>query len=128
METDDPIIQYIVVRESLGMSPGKLGAQIGHAIMLFMEGLAAVQATVPASDHNSGVLGLATEWRRTDYTKIVKRADDKEFERVRLEHQPNFVVVDLGRTEIAAGSETVMAFWPMRRSAQSKTLKRLRLL
>lgn len=123
METtdDDPFIQYIVVRETLNMSPGKIGAQVGHAIMLFMECKYGISGT-------PGDLDDEMTWRHTGYTKILKRADDKEFERLKQEHQPSFVAVDLGRTEVPAGSETVMALWPMRKSAQSKTLKRLRLL
>lgn len=28
----DPIIMYLVVRESLNMSPGEIVAQVGHAV------------------------------------------------------------------------------------------------
>ncbi len=33
----DPYVMYIVVRESLNLSPGKVGAQCGHAVEYLME-------------------------------------------------------------------------------------------
>lgn len=32
----DPIVMYLIVRESLGMGPGKVGAQCGHAAQMIL--------------------------------------------------------------------------------------------
>jgi PTH2 family peptidyl-tRNA hydrolase len=125
-EENDPMVQYFVVKESLGMSPGKLGAQVAHAEMLFM--LEVYTWAVP--DVQPPKYKTVEEWLKTSYTKILLGASDNEFEKAKTDEIQHVVVVDLGRTEIAAGSETVIGFWPMRKSARSrsKALKRLRLL
>lgn len=106
---------YIVVRESLNLSPGKLAAQVGHG----------VEAVLMAHWHRPlAELPLLAQWRATGSRKVVLEASDPHFERV-VGWNPA-VIVDEGHTEVPAGTETVAAFFPMRKSERPSILKRLR--
>jgi len=62
-------------------------------------------------------------------TKICLVADDKEWEKLKLEQSHQMVLVqDAGKTEIPPNSETVIGLHPMLKSQRTKTLKRLQLL
>lgn len=111
---------YLVVRESLGMSIGKTAAQCAHASqMLQLE-----------YDSGSGedISRVFQEWLQSSFRKVVLKADDKEWEKVKAECPNHVVVRDAGLTEIAAGSETVIGIWPMRRSERPKILTKLQVL
>jgi peptidyl-tRNA hydrolase len=128
MQDPDPVVQYIVVRESLGMSPGKIAAQTGHAVMMLMlayfEILRNMGGHVPWDRYNHMIV-----WLGQDYGKVVLRASDVEFEKVKQTFGKDlFLVVDNGHTEVAPKTETVIGLWPMRKSARPKILKRLQRL
>lgn len=101
----DPIRAVVIVRESLNMSPGKIGAQCFHAGRLLEKlarelanhcvqaGFKADQDDTSAKDkkhlkelHDRLLLKITDyanwEWHH-DYGVIVKSADDKEFEKVK---------------------------------------------
>lgn len=91
---------YIVANQGLGMSPGKLAAQVAHA---------AVKAY--ALSYSVRV----QKWNETGYTKIVLAARDTEHllsvERYLKEKLPEtntFLVVDEGRTEIDPHTPTAL--------------------
>lgn len=118
---------YLVVRESLGMSPGKVAAQVEHAVqMLMREWLPDARRALTEREYD--LRALAREWDRGEYGKVVLRASDAEFVKVQLEHGEFFLVVDNGHTEVAPRTETVIGLWPMRKSSRGRTLRRLRLL
>lgn len=123
---DNEHVMYLVVRTSLGMSPGKLGAQIGHAVEMIIEDYA-TDAHGIRTPEQCERLNATRLWKSESRTKILLAADDKEFDRAKA--LPGaVVVVDLGRTEIAANSETVVGLWPMKRSERPGWFKRLRVL
>lgn len=159
----DPYVMYIVVRESLGLSGGKLGAQCGHAVEYLMEeaipekwptkeetALRSKRQLHPETmtEEDNAALAAIEEahqlryerivdfraWRERDATgrrtagKIVLAASDAEFAKVKAEETDHFLVIDNGHTEVPANTETCLGLWPRRKSARSKTLKRLRLL
>lgn len=125
-DRDDEHVMYFVVKTSLGMSPGKLGAQIGHAVEEIIGDYAADLHRTRTKEEVVR-LRATQEWQGQSRTKILLAADDKEFERAKL--FPGAVVVtDLGRTEVEAGSETVIGLWPMKRSDRPGWFKRLRVL
>ena len=147
---EDPIVMYLIVRESLGMGMGKTAAQCAHASqMLTLEYFEMkdhsrdVQRVLKLPPSELGEVARATykeeyaalsrklsimgEWLNSSFRKVVLRASDKEWEKLKL--IPNHVlVVDAGLTEIAAGSETVIGVWPMRKSARPKILTKLQVL
>jgi PTH2 family peptidyl-tRNA hydrolase len=135
---EDPIVMYLIVRESLNMTPGKLGAQCGHAsqialIEYFKEHQNwaqehfqdSAEPTIPER------IKIFYEWLHSSFRKVTLTADDKEWEKVKgtfVEGVMRFTVIDAGLTQIPAGSETVMAIWPMRKSQRPKLLIKLQAL
>jgi PTH2 family peptidyl-tRNA hydrolase len=150
---EDPIVMYLIVRESLGMSTGKTAAQAAHASQMLTlkyftmkeesvilqkrispllqpkpegEEMAKLKA---AYSEMSRPLSIMGEWLNSSFRKVVLRASDKEWAKLKEEFKDSMVlVVDAGLTEIAAGSETVIGLWPMRKSQVPKTVKRLQVL
>ncbi len=141
---EDPIVMYLVVRESLGMSIGKTAAQCGHAVGMldrkYNKQIAVIDGHIdpvygPPDDLEERIpervkkaLEIWDEWDRTSFRKVTLTADDKEWEKVKALDVPKVVVVDAGLTEIASGSETVIGLWPMRKSERPKVIKRLQVL
>lgn len=137
----DPLVCYIVVRESLGMSPGKIASQVGHGVQMLMLRYARLEMSdientgrYPGDDARNDPIDVLVQkvqvtrhWIETSYRKIVLRADDKEWEKLK-EQLWCFVVRDAGLTEVASGSETVLVLWPMRKSEVPKLVKRLQVL
>lgn len=114
---EDPLIMYLVVKESLNMSIGKTAAQCSHAaqmLTLRYFDLESIARNNPAHVYsqlmNEGNLGLFSQWLNSSFRKVVLRADDKEFEKIKQElPSDNIVVVtDNGLTEVVPGSETVI--------------------
>jgi PTH2 family peptidyl-tRNA hydrolase len=100
----------LCVNNGLGMGKGKIGAQCGHA-----------------------ALGCVQRWRRPDTDAHFRRwehggqpkialkvSDDAHLDALELKAReaglPTYVVHDAGRTQIAAGSRTVLAIGPAPRS------------
>lgn len=95
----------LCVNMGLGMGKGKMGAQCGHATL---------GAYLSAKEHCPTSVRL---WEHFGQAKIaVKVADDAELLRVRdvarARGLVSYVVRDAGRTQIAAGSRTVLALGP----------------
>lgn len=149
---EDPIVMYLIVHESLGMSTGKACAQCGHAASLvtfdycdLQDEARKVQKQIvpllqPAPvgkelEHlkelyadMSRRISIVGEWRKSGYRKVTLRASDKEWEKVKADYPRDVMVVDAGLTEIPSGSETVIGLWPMRKSQATKTIKKLQVL
>lgn len=144
-EQADPITMYLVVRESLGMSAGKIGAQCGHAVGMLDrkhdKQIAAIEAHFdpvygPPNDLEGRIpervkkaLDIWYEWNQTSFRKVVLKADEKEWVKLKaLAEVPKVIVVDAGLTEIEPNTETVIGLWPMRKSERPVLVKRLQLL
>lgn len=144
-DQEDPWVMYLIVRESLGMSAGKVGAQCGHAVGMTYEKYIRLkkdlnamqnQAKSDTVDHVAAeLIAKATLdainyfncWRQESYRKVVLRASDKEWDKIKAELSC-FVVRDAGLTEIKSGSETVIGLWPMRKSQAPKIVRKLQTL
>lgn len=91
-------VQYLIANKALGMSPGKLAAQVAHA---------AVRSAMA-----SGAIDV-DKWLKNGETKIVLEARDAEH-LLMAEHYINnrgfrtFRVIDEGRTEVPPLSATVL--------------------
>ena len=70
------------------------------------------------------------EWLDGSFRKVVLKADDKEWEKVKnqVPAVERVVVIDAGLTDIASGSQTVIGLWPMRKSEVPKVIKKLQVL
>lgn len=96
-----------VVNSSLKMGLGKIAAQVGHATLGLYRSL--LDEREPRAD------ALAA-WDATGETKVVVRGKDDVHlmnlaKKASDANLPNYVVHDAGRTQIAAGSMTVLAIF-----------------
>ena len=94
--------QAILVRKDLGMSQGKIAAQVAHA---------AVDASSRADKK------LVSAWRSEGMKKVVLRvASEKElldyWHLAKAAKLATALIKDAGRTEIAAGSVTCLGIGP----------------
>jgi PTH2 family peptidyl-tRNA hydrolase len=100
-------VQYIVANKGLGMSAGKLAAQVAHAAV---KGYQMTQDQYPG-----GVVLTLEEWDKTGHTKIVLEASDTEHlvafrEFAKSRGINSWLVIDEGRTEVAPHSPTALGF------------------
>lgn len=146
----NPIVMYLIVKESLGMSMGKTAAQCAHGSQmlqlkysklesdLLLQSADQLEALFDKSNlspkEKSSWAQLFPEyyifqkWLDTSFRKVVLKANDHQFERLKTECKNHIVVVDAGITEIAPGSETVLGIWPMHRSTCPKYLTKIQVL
>lgn len=140
---EDPLVMYLVVRESINMSIGKTAAQCAHASQMLQikyEKLhkalvyqrKAMQDGVSLSVAIPGDITLLEtvfqQWMSIGIRKVVLQADEKEWMRIKEECPEHVLVVDAGHTELAPGTETVIGIWPIKKSQAPKTLRRLQVL
>lgn len=100
-----PLKLALVVRADLRMSKGKTAAQSAHAAIACYE-----QAALNAPQ-------LLAEWLATGQAKIVLRVDSvAELERLQLAAREAGIVAasvaDAGRTQLSAGTVTVLGIGP----------------
>jgi len=123
---EDPIIMYLIVHE-LGMSTGKIAAQVGHAV-----GLMYIKYMKYHDLLSDEKLKIWEEWQDGDFRKVTLTANDSKWNKLKeqlLNCGINYaMVVDAGYTEIPLGSETVISIWPMRKSYRPPLLRKLQLL
>jgi peptidyl-tRNA hydrolase len=146
---EDPIVMYLVVRESINMSIGKMAAQCAHASQMltlkYMELKDISRSTQKQLSQlldndkqdllakykaMSSHISIFGQWMTDSFRKVVLRADEKEWIRLKdeIKDQLHVVVRDAGLTELEPGTETVVGLWPVRKSQVSKTVKRLQVL
>ncbi|KAF8309711.1 peptidyl-tRNA hydrolase, partial [Clavulina sp. PMI_390] len=95
----------LVVRTDLGMTKGKIAAQCGHATLACYKSL---------SKHNPTLLH---HWERIGQAKIALKCDSED-ELLLLQATAQSLglcaqsIQDAGRTQIAAGSTTVLGIGP----------------
>lgn len=104
------IVQYIIANQGLGMSSGKLAAQVAHA---------AVKSYLITCDREALEFDTSNDklrsviWNSTGYAKIVLAARDTEhlltIERYLTQHGiDTYLIIDEGRTEIAPHTPTAL--------------------
>ena len=129
-DQEDPIIMYLIVRESLNMSIGKTAAQVGHAVqMLHLKYDQEYQFWLGGDVCNFNQVKIFQEWLETFSRKVVLKADEKEFIKVQTELPNDIVIVtDAGLTELNPQTDTVIGVFPMRKSNVPKIIKKLQVL
>src|ERR1700722_13511842 len=132
MNVDNQLVAYVIVRSELGMSAGKVCAQVGHSIQYLMENFFKVLLVEQklhdkTCEHNH--IEETSYWLKNGSTKIVLKASDKQWDELKEAFGKEcFIVRDAGLTEIKAGEETVMVLWPGQKSKAHKFVKALPLL
>src|SRR5690349_11887035 len=85
----DPYAMYIIFREELNMSVGKLGSQIGHGVQLAIEHFGSIENTANSdysyelTPEEKNLWDRYLEWHQTGFTKITVKADDKEWKKLK---------------------------------------------
>jgi len=99
----------LVVRQDLGMGVGKIAAQVGHAV------LGAYQNILESQEirHKEALFN----WEECGQAKIVLKIKNKEemldvSKKAKQAGLNTYLVADAGRTQIEAGSLTVLAVGP----------------
>lgn len=114
----------LVVRTDLGMSAGKAAAQCAHAAVGCYR-----KMTDPGVGQN---VALMNRWLRAGQAKVaLKCALEEEMRALQLKAVElgigNTVIRDAGRTEIEAGSATVLGLGPAPKSVLDQVTGKLRL-
>jgi PTH2 family peptidyl-tRNA hydrolase len=115
---DKELVIYLVVRKDLKMRTGKIAAQCGHAVEYL-----AMHTPKP----------VMHEYRNSGHPKValqVPTLEDLEFlesECIRSRVQCH-MVEDEGRTQVPAGSRTVLGIGPVRKENVPKAVAALKLL
>ncbi|RCI12823.1 hypothetical protein L249_0390 [Ophiocordyceps polyrhachis-furcata BCC 54312] len=123
---DDECKLVLVVRTDLGMTKGKMAAQCSHATLACYKKLARAPPTSP--------LGMIlTRWEKNGQAKIALQAKSEEEVRdLRRKALAAGLVADIvqdaGRTQIEAGSLTVLGIGPAPKSAIDQITGHLKLL
>ena len=112
----------LVVRKDLKMSTGKIAAQCSHAAVAAVDLVndAALEAETSGKELSGGKAewpGWLDAWRTLGCKKVALRVDDEAAmlalaAAARKAQLPHYVIQDAGRTQIAAGSRTVLAVGP----------------
>ncbi|KAK5736960.1 hypothetical protein LTR17_007107 [Elasticomyces elasticus] len=113
----------LVVRKDLGMSPGKIGAQCGHATLACYKTLVRAHPRHP----------VLRQWEDYGQAKVALRIDSEEDMLVLQAQAISLglcaqVIHDAGRTQIASGSATVLGIGPAPKSKIDEVTGHLRLL
>jgi len=102
--SDAPYKLVLCVNNDLGMGKGKIAAQCGHAAVGCYK--------VASKQCPSGLRA----WERTGCAKIALKTPATEMEHLAIQalerDLPIYLVEDAGRTQIAAGSQTVLGIGP----------------
>lgn len=128
---EDPIVMYLIVKQSLDMSIGKTAAQCAHASQMLQLRFQEMDQELIRGWNvsvNSANMSLFREWLDASFRKVVLQAKDKDWQKIKDACPNHIVVVDAGLTEIPAGSETFIGLWPMRKSERPKIIQKLQTL
>lgn len=123
MDADTSIKMYIVVNNSLKMGKGKIAGQVGHAVAGITRRM---ERQVKCS---FAQLEVYNNWVENNEAKIVLKADEEVLDTLRAKYSSvTHAVHDLGKTQIAGGSFTALAFIPLPPQGVPAELKSLKLL
>ncbi|XP_058201882.1 uncharacterized protein LOC131316501 isoform X4 [Rhododendron vialii] len=121
LDSYEELKMVLVVRQDLKMGPGKIASQCAHA------------ATGLYSELVHSQRSLLRQWELCGQPKIVvtcknQQEMNKLKEAAEIIGLPTFVVADAGRTQVSAGSKTVLAVGPGSKASVDSVTGKQRLL
>lgn len=119
IDKSNELIQYYIVNKDLGMSSGKISAQVGHVVRRISDWFNNTASQSELDKYNRWINEFSEK-------KIVLEAHQKTLEK--LVDKGFFYVKDNGLTEIAPGSLTVVGLGVMTREEAKPFVKRLQTL
>lgn len=101
----------LVVRKDLKMGTGKIAAQCAHAAVAVVEEINSLR------DTESDWVSWLDQWSMTGSSKVVVQCESEATfttlaNQAKSSGVPHYIIRDAGRTQIAAGSKTVLAIGP----------------
>jgi PTH2 family peptidyl-tRNA hydrolase len=117
----DEIKQVVIVRADLDMGKGKIGAQIGHAVILsYLE--------AERKDER-----ITKEWLSSGQKKIVLKVTDEEaliklYKAFQFKRIPCAIVNDAGLTQLPPGTTTALGVGPWKSGELDFITGKLKLL
>lgn len=106
----NPLVMYIIVNNDLQMGKGKIAAQVGHVVMQIVEDI------IIKKFESTKIPNICKDydvWKNSGGAKIVLKATKEQL--VTLKNMDNArFIIDAGKTQIEAGSLTVVGFPPMK--------------
>lgn len=119
LDKSNELIQYYIVNKDLGMSTGKISAQVGHVVRRISDWFNNNASQSELDKYNKWINEFSEK-------KIILQAHQKTLEK--LVDKGFFYVKDNGLTEIPPGSLTVVGLGVMTREEAKPFVKRLQTL
>ena len=114
MNSCDDYTLYVIVNNDLGMGKGKIAAQVGHVVEKIVERI----FNMPyVGQNNKNMIDNYKVYTMTGNKKIVLKGTQKDLEELSNERDAVHII-DAGRTQIEAGSLTVVGFLPSNKNKQ----------
>jgi len=130
-------VQYLVVRQDLNMSPGKMSAQSAHAASAISLAHRGMIRHIQKSEHLNQFQGAFLDWCETSFAKVVLRAKsadalNKICRQLEEEGIPYAPILDACRTELTPEEEgggvfTCIGVTPLYRDEVPKCLQKAQL-
>lgn len=127
---EDPIVMYLIVRTSLGMSAGKACAQTGHCVGIMYEHFMNISMRNLDPIFNKYEIDMKekfSDWKNDSFRKVILRAKENQWEKLKNKLEC-FIVRDAGLTELIPGTESVLGIWPMKKSKRPNIIRKLQTL
>lgn len=105
--TNDPLYMYILVNNDVKMGKGKIAGQVGHVVGLITEDIFRSYYV----DGRKDVYERYMDWKEKGHAKIILKATETELESF-LHDKECVHIRDLGKTQIAPNTLTVIGYYP----------------
>lgn len=120
--------QIIIVNNELGMSKGKIAAQVAHGTVIYV-----IRALGGGTGENDmRMLLVFNEWNKEGMTKIILKSPVEEIRKLHIQMKEENLwshkVHDFGRTQVAPNSLTCFIVEPLNEQSADKFFSHLKLL
>lgn len=115
MSSDSDVKMYIVVNDDLKMGKGKIAGQVGHVVAQLIRKL------------EKSKTKSYKQWMSNNEPKIILKSSEKELISLR-DDRLTVEIHDMGLTQIAEDSLTVIGFIPLYSHEVPSSLKTMKLL
>jgi len=112
-----------IVNDDLKMDKGKIAAQVSHGAIGLMQLSESEYPSLKTWRQDASSSGSKAVVCKADAETLARLRDEADWENL-----PTYQVVDAGQTQVAAGSETVLAIGPASPKRLEPLIKSLKLL
>lgn len=130
MNVDDPIVLYIILRQSLQLDKYQTAHFTANAVQqlllrYFTLQVLAVKTKDNLSASNMGRLESTNLWLSSQSKKRIVNADEQTWDKIRGEFVVGREVICLKETVLEPETETAFVFWPSKYSCLPEFIKTL---